>query len=197
MPRPDVRDERRPQIIAAAARVFGGKGYHQATMPDIAKEAGLSIGGVYWYFKSKDAIVIAILEQLFDSDLRALDALLAADAPAAERLRGFAERMITTYAEQRWMLSAGPEIYAAAAHDPQTRHLVTGAIARYRAGLSALIAQGVARGELRPIDPDDAANTLIALEEGLALITTIDPAGVRYEASMRLAIELFVRGLLR
>lgn len=43
MSRPDVSDERRPQIIDAAVRVFTRTGYRKATMPDVAREAGLSI----------------------------------------------------------------------------------------------------------------------------------------------------------
>ncbi len=43
-PRPDVSDERRKQILDAAARVFAQKGFHEARMDDIASEVGLSRG---------------------------------------------------------------------------------------------------------------------------------------------------------
>ena len=81
MTRPDVSDERRPQIIEAAIQVFLRKGYRKASMPEIARQAGLSIGGVYWYFKSKDEIIAAILERIFDQDFSALTELLGAGAP--------------------------------------------------------------------------------------------------------------------
>jgi AcrR family transcriptional regulator len=56
--RPAVSSEeklqRRDEIIAAAKKVFVHKGFHATTIADIAKEAGLAYGSVYWYFDSKD-----------------------------------------------------------------------------------------------------------------------------------------------
>ena len=84
MPRPDVSEERRLQIVDAAIMVFGKKGYRNATVPEIARMAGLSVGGVYWYYKSKDEIVDAILERTFRQDLDMLAELVETNAPAPE-----------------------------------------------------------------------------------------------------------------
>src|SRR5713226_6921305 len=58
MPRvvPEYRLEARDRIITTAVRVFSKKGYHQATMEDIAKEMGVSKGALYLYFKSKEEL---------------------------------------------------------------------------------------------------------------------------------------------
>ena len=55
-------DARRSQILRAAARQFGLKGLEPgaATIEDIAKEAGLSKGSIYTYFKNKDELLVAI-----------------------------------------------------------------------------------------------------------------------------------------
>ncbi|HET7081061.1 MAG TPA: helix-turn-helix domain-containing protein, partial [Chloroflexia bacterium] len=55
-PRPDVSEERKNQILDAAAAVFSRLGFHEARMDDIVRESGLSKGTLYWYFTSKDAI---------------------------------------------------------------------------------------------------------------------------------------------
>ena len=52
-------EARRNQIILAACECFIEKGFHKATMQDVAKAANLSIGAIYNYFKSKDEIIIA------------------------------------------------------------------------------------------------------------------------------------------
>ncbi len=52
------RERRRQQIIVAAKRVFSDKGFNRATMEDIAKEAELSPGTLYLYFKNKDEISV-------------------------------------------------------------------------------------------------------------------------------------------
>jgi AcrR family transcriptional regulator len=55
-------EDRRTQILEAALKVFAAKGFKGATNQDIAKEAGISPGLLYWYFKSKEDLFFAILE---------------------------------------------------------------------------------------------------------------------------------------
>jgi AcrR family transcriptional regulator len=61
---PKVTDEhveaRRRQILAAALRCFARQGFHRTTMQDIFREADLSPGAVYSYFKSKDELIAGI-----------------------------------------------------------------------------------------------------------------------------------------
>jgi AcrR family transcriptional regulator len=197
MPRPDVSDERKPQIINAALRVFTRKGYHGATMPEIAAEAGLSVGGLYWYFKGKDAVVAAILAQLFDADLDALAILLAEERPAAERLLAFVQHSVATFDEHRWLLPVGIDLYGMAAHDAQARGFIQRYLGRYREAIATLIVQGIERGEFRPVEPRDAANALLAMEEGLSLLWASDPDNVRYREGFAVGVQLFVDGLRR
>ncbi|MDE3085235.1 MAG: TetR/AcrR family transcriptional regulator [Acidobacteriota bacterium] len=56
------KEERRGEILAAAKRVFARKGYHATTIAEIAKEAALSYGSIYWYFDSKDALFHELME---------------------------------------------------------------------------------------------------------------------------------------
>src|ERR1700749_652219 len=60
------RDERRAHILAAARRCFIRDGFHQTSMQDLVREAGLSSGAVYRYFPSKDAMIVAIAEENLD-----------------------------------------------------------------------------------------------------------------------------------
>lgn len=195
MSRPDVSEERRPQIIDAAIRVFTRKGYRNATMPDVAREAGLSVGGVYWYFKGKDEIIGAILERTFSQDLGALTGLLGAGRPSAERLREFVDEYAASFDEWQWMNAIGMEFYGEAAHNEKVQAVIQSYLARYRAALAELIAQGVQRGEFRPVDPVDAANALLALEEGLSQLLAADPQGIRWRESFLLGCQLMIDGL--
>src|ERR1700758_1168029 len=60
------RDERRAHILAAARRCFVRDGFHQTSMQDLVREAGMSSGAVYRYFDSKDAMILAIAEENLD-----------------------------------------------------------------------------------------------------------------------------------
>jgi AcrR family transcriptional regulator len=53
--------QRRDEIITAAKEVFARKGFHATTIADIAKQAGLAYGSIYWYFDSKDELFHALM----------------------------------------------------------------------------------------------------------------------------------------
>jgi AcrR family transcriptional regulator len=59
------REARRREIVAAARRCFARDGFHQTSMPDIAREAGMSAGAFYRYFPSKDDVILEIAGQAF------------------------------------------------------------------------------------------------------------------------------------
>ena len=55
------KSQRRDEIMAAAKEVFARKGFHDTTIADIAKQAGLAYGSIYWYFDSKDELFHALM----------------------------------------------------------------------------------------------------------------------------------------
>ncbi len=69
---------RRDQILDAATTVFAQKGFHRATIRDVAKEAGIADGTIYNYFENKTAVLMGILERLNQSEKRAADMELGA-----------------------------------------------------------------------------------------------------------------------
>ena len=66
MPRvsPEHSAARRAQIITAARACFLRDGFHQTSMQDIQREAGLSAGAIYLYFKSKQELILAIAQDI-------------------------------------------------------------------------------------------------------------------------------------
>ena len=75
--RDGVRDlvvrARRAQIVGAATKVFAEKGFSRATIREVAREAGVSEGTIYNYFEDKDALLLAILDGLNETERRAED----------------------------------------------------------------------------------------------------------------------------
>jgi AcrR family transcriptional regulator len=64
---------RREQILEAATRVFAEKGFRRATTREVAREAGVSEGTIYNYFEDKDALLMAIMDGLNETERRAED----------------------------------------------------------------------------------------------------------------------------
>jgi AcrR family transcriptional regulator len=80
-------DETRSRILEAALSVFRARGFEKATMRDIATEAGVAVGAAYYYFDSKDALVMAFYERAQGEMNPAIEAALDKAKTLEERLR--------------------------------------------------------------------------------------------------------------
>jgi AcrR family transcriptional regulator len=79
---------RRGEILNAAERLFAKKGFFKTSMAEIAQEAEFAVGSLYQFFKSKDEIYVAIMEDKFEEYLRRLD-------QEVDRAKGVIERIET------------------------------------------------------------------------------------------------------
>jgi AcrR family transcriptional regulator len=74
-------------IIAAAAKVFRTKGYHAATVQDIADEVGILKGSLYHHVKSKEDLLYLMVKEPIAQIYEKMAEIAASDRPAAEKLR--------------------------------------------------------------------------------------------------------------
>lgn len=92
------RERRRQQIIVAAKRVFSDKGFNKATMEDIAKEAELSPGTLYLYFKNKDELYASLSLRILQYLIIRLEHVNASDTLAPdEKMDALTDAMFDVY----------------------------------------------------------------------------------------------------
>ena len=187
---------RRQAILEAAISVFAQHGFDAATTDDIARAAGLSKGGLYWHFKSKDDIPAAILMQLFDQELSVLQRLIVAEGAVAPRLRQLVAKGIAAVLQLEQLLPVMLEFYALAARQSDVRQFLQKYYQRYHQLLAELLQQGFARGEFHHGTAEAAAITLIGQLEGLGLLWAIAPQLVPLVDRSETAIDLLLRGLM-
>lgn len=133
-------EETRERILTAALALFHERGFEAATMRDIAEKSGLATGAAYYYFSSKDAIVLAFYERAAKEMTPLLDEVLDGATDLRKRLAGVLDVKLRYFAPSRRLLAA------LAAHvDPahplspfseQTRAIREHDIAQFRRALS-------------------------------------------------------------
>jgi AcrR family transcriptional regulator len=149
-PRLRQRSEtRRLDILRAAARVFRRHGIAAAGMREIADEAGLSPGNLYYYFDSKDELLVFCQERTLEHMLAAVDAAKAAGGSSAGQLRAILRAHVHALLDEMEGATAHLELDSLpeALRAPMIRKRD-----RYERALRALVAQGVERGEFAPCD---------------------------------------------
>jgi AcrR family transcriptional regulator len=97
-------DEKLESILRTAARIFAEKGYHQASIRDIARETGVSLSGLYYYFDSKEELLFLIQDHAFGTLLETMERLLAEVEDPLLRLR------IVMETHLRYFISAKAEM---------------------------------------------------------------------------------------
>jgi len=192
---PAARAERRQQIVDAAWRCAARKGFSDLTIDEVCSEAGLSKGSFYGYFDSKQALLLALLEE----DAGALDELSerleGAEISDVERIRRFT-RATLERGDDPGQVQLRADLWAGMLTDEAVRDRFSHAISRRRKRLKEWIDRAVASGELAAIPSNAFASILLALGDGLTLHAGLDPAGFRW-ANIRKALDGLLEGISR
>jgi len=194
-PKSDVSEERRSQILEAAKQAFSKQGIHKTRMSDIAEFSGLSKGALYWYFDSKDAIILALLDKVFEPEIQEMEALLEDSRSAEEKLLIYAERGGQDIINMlRWM----PLIYdffALAFRQNKIKEYISHYYKKNLALLEILIQQGIDSGEFKTNSPQDAAITIGSIIEGTVMLWMYDPETIDIVQHIKSNIQLLLNGL--
>ena len=168
---------RREQIIAAATRCFVRNGFHQSSMQDVIKEAGLSVGAFYRYFKSKDELIFAIAEEKVGIIIASLERLLVREpAPTLHEIFAEVLEQIDANLSDDGPVRIAVQVWGEAAHDPELAAMVNGIYGRIRVAAVALA------GRLSPAsDPVAIGPVILGLVQGYVLqrvlMGTVDREG--------------------
>jgi TetR/AcrR family transcriptional regulator, cholesterol catabolism regulator len=193
--RSDISEIRRNQILDAATTVFVRLGFQHARMDDIVEESGLSKGTLYWYFKSKEDIINAILRRLFTGDLEKLEGLLEQEGTASERLMQLTHFRVAGLKHMSNLIPIIFEFYAVAVHQQWVKQFIGDYFKRFRELLVALIQQGIDRGEFRPVNVTETAISLASIYEGLTIHWLMDPQIVQWDILSENSIPMLLDGL--
>jgi AcrR family transcriptional regulator len=99
-------EETRARILEAALRVFRERGFERATMRGIASEAKVALGAAYYYFDSKEAIVMAFYAQSQERMKADIERILDRSRTLEERLHGIISEKFEHFAPNRKLLGA-------------------------------------------------------------------------------------------
>lgn len=178
----------RQDILAAAARVFAGAGFHAATMQAIAREAGFTAASLYTYFPSKDDIYEALVDDLLRGFLAPFDAHVPAGLSFAQRLELLFERQLEFVAARR------PTLRLLFDQGPRQRRDDPGPSVIFLRRFREFVAED-ARSALR-CDPDEAARLLLGFLQAALLPFVLARPGSEPRAGGEAArmVELFLHG---
>lgn len=158
--------KRRNQILEAARKLFVERGYVATKMSDIAELAGLSKGGVYFHFVSKEDVFSALVEDEFQRSSGFIREVAAQEfAPMLLQTMGahFYERFYGESDTARFFVVMGEM----ALRDKHLKQKLIEIQSHYVDTVGALVQKGIDSGLLRAVNPRAAALVWKALMDGL------------------------------
>ena len=166
--REQLREERRRQILEAALTVFGQKGFNGANVSDVAAQAGVSQGTIYWYFESKEELLTQALLFFFEGFGQGTLEALAQCPTAAEKLRALGQAMVGFATEAEGLFTLFLEFWASSARRAETGQLWIGMLVEYKDLVVGIIEEGIRNGEFAPLDAEPLVWAMMAAYDGLA-----------------------------
>jgi TetR/AcrR family transcriptional regulator, transcriptional repressor of bet genes len=197
MARPSNTAERRAQISAGLLKVMAKRGYDGASIGDVAKAAKLTPGLVHYHFKSKQEILLAVLEDLSVRHLERLDARLVVSGDEhGAALAAFIDFHLGLGADADpealacWIL-----LSAEALRTPKVRARFAAALASIQQRLVTLIQRGVDQHVFACKTVEAAASALLATIQGYFVLAATARALIP-GGSAALATKQMADGLL-
>lgn len=155
------------RILEAAAGVFTSAGFHDAKIEDIADRAGVGKGTIYLYFKDKQELFVATIENQMNLVIDKLKARSKQPGTAVERLAGILLELFQLVVNHPHV-SVG-DLRAARGCEAECREIFLRASRETHALLCEVFRQGQAEGALVDLEPCFAATILLGTAQGLAM----------------------------
>ncbi len=184
----------RDHILEAAATIFSQKGFHAASMQDIAEAVCLQKASLYHHVSSKQEILFDLLERALDLLIEQQEAILALPLQPEEKLRRAVTAYIKTLTDHQALSSVLLLEHRSLEPDLRLRHIPKRD--RYEGLWRTLIQEGKDAGVFNPADPVFAARALLGVMNWT--ITWYKPGGhLTAEQIAGEYADLLLQGLLQ
>ncbi len=182
--REERKEETRAELIAAAAKVFAERGFHAASLDQIAAEAGYTTGAIYGHFSGKDDLFLGVAEEYAATRARELGEIHDEfqGAPLPKRTRAYADHWMARFRRDPHYMVLSLEFLVHAWRNPELREKFGPRAGALRLTVARLIEQAAdEEGVELPLPVEDLAAVLRELGVGLALAKLTDPDAFRDE----------------
>lgn len=175
---------------------FSRQGYHLTKMDDIAAEAGLSKGSLYWYFKGKKKLFLSLFQEMMDPFGQTWETIVNDEnSSATEKLMASLNFFSGELGEMATFFGVMMEAWAQTRHDDDVVKLLDEFYQPYLAMMTQIIEEGVANQEFQVESPEATALVIMSLFDGITLALGTGIVQFDWNLLVKAAGDLVLRGL--
>ncbi|GAB6179527.1 TetR/AcrR family transcriptional regulator [Desulfotomaculum defluvii] len=185
--------EIKKDIIAdAALSCFLASGYGATSVDEIAKASGMSKGGIYWHFKSKEDIFLYIITRMIDEWNNHYLATLKETRTASDKLSKYVEHRIN---EVDAPIIALVLEFLLQNKDKENVIKMNCEIHKPTSIIYNIIKEAIDNGEFKPLDPNILTLSFLAIFDGIVLQIFMHKNKQLLEKTVRTALDIFLTGV--
>ena len=170
-------EETRTRILDVAQEAFARYGYDATGVAEICRRAGVTKGGFYHHFPSKQDVFLEMLERWLEGMDQELQVMRSGEETVPDELRAMTAMVPAVFQEAGGRLTLFLEFLTKAGHSPAVWQATVAPFRKYHAFFAKMISDGIEEGSLRPVDPEMASNLLLSFAVGLLTMGLLDPFG--------------------
>jgi TetR/AcrR family transcriptional regulator, transcriptional repressor of bet genes len=179
MSRDALKEARRIQLMEATIDCIAARGFADLTLADVARTAGLSVGIVNFYFKSKDALLIETLRHLVDDYIKQTNEnIRTAGKSAAAQVEAMIESDFHRAIANRKKVTVWYAFWGETRWRPEFLKICQQLSGTFHAETKEIFARLIAEGGYTDVDPDIVARGFDAMIDGLWLDMLINPKAI-------------------
>jgi AcrR family transcriptional regulator len=202
-PRPNTKREQRrasiERILEAALSRILARGYHSTTVDDIAREAGMTKGAVYFYFENKSALFMALLDEIESLIMDGLIARLSevGSSPVDQLVAAIHGQGILAAERSRHLIVFTIALVEFTGANDPIEHRLQQIYRRLYETIEDIVVRGQERGDFHPsLRPRELASIVLALEHGTLLEWYFRSSEINGGELVRTARTLLLEGIL-
>jgi len=195
MSKADIAAERKDQIVRATVECITKYGYHNFSMQDVAKVAGVSKGIIHYYFLNKDDLMMSVLDRVAGDIERVILSDMNKIEEPAKKLEIFIGVVFDVVRNTREYYQVNMDFWTQINQKDEVKKAIAKHYAKFRETASKVIADGIAKGVFKKVEPDEYASFIIAVIDGMSLQFLFDSSAVNYDKTTKNATEIMIQGL--
>ena len=186
------KESKKDLIADTALSCFIASGYGRTSVDEIVKASGVSKGGIYWYFKSKEDIFLYLLERWVKEWTNEYLSQIKETDTTADKLRKYLENHLTKIDTP---ISALIQEFLLQLKEQETIDKMRCGMTSSQGFLVQMMEDAIKKGEFRPLDPVALAYTFLALFHGLGMQYQIYNDRKLLRETLYTALDVFLQGV--
>jgi TetR/AcrR family fatty acid metabolism transcriptional regulator len=195
MTKSDLALERKSQIVNATVACISKLGYHNFSMQDVARHAGVSKGIIHYYFLNKDDLLISVLDKVAFDIEEILSKKMSVIHDSKDQLLSFMDICFSIVRSTKEYYQVNMDFWTQINQKKEVKELISRHYNSFRNTCKSVIDQGIHTGKFKQVDSQIFASFIIGTIDGISLQWLFDDSAFEHAKMVESAKKMILEAI--